>query len=410
MRTADFYNFWYTIRNRFAAYNNQIMLLKNKNVAIVGGGPGGLTLARLLQQKNITVKVYERDLNENARVQGSPLDLHQDSGLAALREAGLMDEFKKNFLPGADREKIMNEKAEIFFTDHDLKQEEDFDNEYFRPEIDRGALRMILLQSLQPETVVWNSHFLSMEPQHEGWLLHFKDRPSVYADLVIGADGANSRIRPYVTDIKPFYTGIVMLEGNIPDASQSAPHINALLNGGKIMAFGNNQNLLMGQKGNGEIGFYASFRASEDWKYNNGIVNYNNEEVLRWFKNAYGDWSNIWDELFTAALAPFIPRPIYCMPLNQYWEPQCNVTILGDAAHVMPPFAGEGVNMAMLDALELSRNLLSEKYKDTLHAVSVYEESMRSRASLIAHESLENGEIMHSENALHSMVRMFQRE
>jgi 2-polyprenyl-6-methoxyphenol hydroxylase-like FAD-dependent oxidoreductase len=76
----------------------------------------------------------------------------------------------------------------------------------------------------------------------------------------------------------------------------------------------------------------------------------------------------------------------------------------------MPPFAGEGVNMAMLDALELSRNLLSEKYKDTLHAVSVYEESMRSRASLIAHESLENGEIMHSENALHSMVRMFQRE
>lgn len=71
------------------------MLLKNKNVAIVGGGPGGLTLARLLQQKNITVKVYERDLNENARVQGSPLDLHQDSGLAALREAGLMDEFKK---------------------------------------------------------------------------------------------------------------------------------------------------------------------------------------------------------------------------------------------------------------------------------------------------------------------------
>lgn len=385
------------------------MLLENKSVAIIGGGPGGLTLARLLQQKNINVKVYERDLNENARVQGSPLDLHYDSGLAALREANLLDEFKKNFLPGADREKIMNEKAEIFFSDHGHKLEEDFNNIYFRPEIDRGALRKILLQSLEPETVIWNSHFLSMESQNAGWLLHFKDQPSVYADLVIGADGANSKIRPYVTEIKPFYTGILMLEGNIPNASQVAPNINALLEGGKIMAFGNNQNLLMGQKADGEIGFYASFRAPEDWKTQNGIIHYNNNEVFRWYKDFYGDWSNVWDELFTAAVSPFIPRPIYCMPLDQHWESQSNVTIIGDAAHVMPPFAGEGVNMAMLDALELSRNLLSGDVESTHHAIASYEESMRKRASLIAGESLANGEFMHSETALQSMVKMFER-
>ncbi|SEM93417.1 2-polyprenyl-6-methoxyphenol hydroxylase [Chryseobacterium taichungense] len=385
------------------------MLLENKSVAIIGGGPGGLTLAKLLQQKNINVKVYERDFDENARVQGSPLDLHYDSGLAALREANLLDEFKKNFLPGADREKIMNEKAEIFFSDHGHKLEEDFNNIYFRPEIDRGVLRKILLQSLEPETVIWNSHFLSMESQNAGWLLHFKDQPSVYADLVIGADGANSKIRPYVTEIRPFYTGIMMLEGNIPNASQTAPGINALLEGGKIMAFGNNQNLLMGQKANWEIGFYASFRAPEDWKTQNGIIHYNNDEVFRWFKDSYGDWSNIWDELFIATVPPFIPRPIYCIPLDQYWESQSNVTIIGDAAHVMPPFAGEGVNMAMLDALELSRNLLSDNFTDILQAIIGYEESMRKRASLIAGESLANGEFMHSENALQSMVKMFER-
>lgn len=385
------------------------MLLENKSVAIIGGGPGGLTLAKLLQQKNINVKVYERDFYENARVQGSPLDLHYDSGLAALREANLLDEFKKNFLPGADREKIMNEKAEIFFSDHGHKLEEDFNNIYFRPEIDRGVLRKILLQSLEPETVIWNSHFLSMEPQNGGWLLHFKDRPSVYADLVIGADGANSKIRPYVTEIRPFYTGIMMLEGNIPNASQTAPNINALLEGGKIMAFGNNQNLLMGQKADGEIGFYASFRAPEDWKTQNGIIHYNNNEVFRWYKDSYGDWSNIWDELFTATVPPFIPRPIYCVPLDQYWESQSNVTIIGDAAHVMPPFAGEGVNMSMLDALELSRNLLSGDVESTHQAIASYEESMRKRASLIAGESLANGEFMHSKNALQSMVKMFER-
>ncbi len=385
------------------------MLLENKSVAIVGGGPGGLTLAKLLQQKNINVKVYERDFDENARVQGSPLDLHYDSGLAALREANLLDEFKKNFLPGADREKIMDEKAEIFFSDHGHKLEEDFNNIYFRPEIDRGVLRKILLRSLQPETVIWDSHFLSMEPQNAGWLLHFKDQPSVYADLVIGADGANSKIRPYVTEIRPFYTGIMMLEGNIPNASQTAPNINALLEGGKIMAFGNNQNLLMGQKADGEIGFYASFRAPEDWKTQNGIIHYNNNEVFRWYKDSYGDWSNIWDELFTATVPPFIPRPIYCVPLDQYWESQSNVTIIGDAAHVMPPFAGEGVNMSMLDALELSRNLLSGDVESTHQAIASYEESMRKRASLIAGESLANGEFMHSEDALQSMVKMFER-
>ncbi len=150
------------------------MLIDNKSIAIVGGGPAGLTLARLLQLKGADVKVYERDLNKYARVQGSPLDMHEDSGLEAIRKAGLLEVFKKTFRPGADRTLIMNEKAQIFFNDHETKPEEDFGHEHFRPEIDRGPLRNMLLDSLQPETVVWDSHFLSMERQNEGWLLHFK--------------------------------------------------------------------------------------------------------------------------------------------------------------------------------------------------------------------------------------------
>src|SRR5215471_17235705 len=129
------------------------MLLKGKKIAIVGGGPGGLTLARLLQLKGADVKVYERDLNKNARVQGSPLDLHEDSGLAALRKANLLDEFKASFLPGADKTIITNERAEILYTDHENKPHNNFGHEHFRPEIDRGTLRKILLESLQPNTI-----------------------------------------------------------------------------------------------------------------------------------------------------------------------------------------------------------------------------------------------------------------
>ncbi len=146
------------------------MKLKDKQIAIVGGGPGGLTLARLLQLKGANVKVYERDFNKDARVQGSPLDMHKESGLAALRKANLLDEFKKNIRHGADKKVIVNERAEIFFSDHETKPKEDFGSDYFRPEIDRGPLRNMLLESLQPETVVWDSHFISMEKQNEGWL------------------------------------------------------------------------------------------------------------------------------------------------------------------------------------------------------------------------------------------------
>ncbi|PZP42026.1 MAG: 2-polyprenyl-6-methoxyphenol hydroxylase [Pseudopedobacter saltans] len=383
------------------------MLLKNKKVAIIGGGPGGLTLARLLQNGGVNVKVYERDVDQNARVQGAPLDLHDQSGLAALRKAGLIEEFKKNYMVGADREKILNPKGEIFFNDHDMDLGEDFGHKHFRPEIDRGVLRKMLLASLNPEVVIWNCHFLSMEKQGEGWLLHFKNQKDEYADVVIAADGANSKIRSYVTDIKAFYSGITMLEGNIPNAKENAPNVFKLLNGGKIMAFGDKQNILMGQKGDGEIGYYLSFKTDESWTNTNNLDFTNKAQILGWFKTNYNDWDPMWYELFDNVLLPFVPRPINCFPLDQNWQSQPNVTLLGDAAHLMPPFAGEGVNMAMLDAMELSETLLSNQYATILEAIQNYESNMLPRASAIAKESLENGERMHDADALETMVGFF---
>ncbi|MDQ0781214.1 NAD(P)/FAD-dependent oxidoreductase [Chryseobacterium sp. W4I1] len=383
------------------------MLIENKSVAIIGGGPGGLTLARLLQLNNADVKVYERDLNRSARVQGSPLDMHEDSGMAALKGAHLLEEFKQNFRPGADKTLIVNEQAAIFFSDHETKPDEDFGNAYFRPEIDRRPLRNMLLDSLKPGTVVWDSHFISMEAQNGGWLLHFKNGFSAYADLVIAADGANSRIRPYLTDLKPIYSGILMLEGNIDDAEINAPQIKSLIKNGKIMAFGNHKNLLLGQKGDGNLGFYASFRADENWAAESGLDFSDQKQMLEWFKNEYSEWNSIWYELFQNAAIPFIPRPIYYMPLEQGWKTLPNLTLLGDAAHVMPPFAGEGANMAMLDAMELSKCLTSDQFGTLQEAIAYYETEMRKRATEAIQESLENGDKMHSETALETMLEFF---
>jgi 2-polyprenyl-6-methoxyphenol hydroxylase-like FAD-dependent oxidoreductase len=379
------------------------MLIQNRQIAIVGGGPGGLTLARLLQQKGVHVKVYERDINQNARVQGSPLDMHEGSGWAALREADLIAAFKKNVRQGADKKIIVNEQAEVAFSDHGNSPDE----EPARPEIDRGALRKIFLESLQPETVVWDSHFISMEPQGEGWLVHFKSGSSAYADLVVAADGANSKIRPYVIDLKAFYSGVTMVEINVNNAERSTPHIYKLLNGGKIMAFGNGRNILGGQKGDGGLGFYASFKPDENWASNSGLDFSDKAQILAWFKKEYSEWSSIWYELFEHCTMPIIPRPIYCMPLDQTWETRSNVTLLGDAAHVMPPFAGEGANTSMFDALELSECLTSDKYHTLQDAIADYEQSMLSRAARAAKQSLENGERMHSEGALQRMLTVF---
>lgn len=381
------------------------MLLQNKKVAIVGGGPGGLTLARLLQLKGVDIKVYERDVNKDARVQGTTLDLHHDSGLKALRQANLLEEFKKNYRPGADKMVIANNQAEILFTDHKEKPDADFGNPYFRPEIDRGPLRKMLLESLQPETIVWDRQIISLEKQSTGWNLQFKNDETAYADIVIGADGSNSKIRPYVTDIKPFYSGITGLLCNVSNAGKSVPHQYELLNGGKMMAFGNSKSFIVATKGDGSLTFYLSLKIEKDYFKNINLSD--KKQMLEWFKNEFSDWSEVWYPFFENAETPFMCIPINCMPLDQTWEAQPNITLLGDAAHVMPPYAGEGVNMAMLDALELSECLTSNDFKNLQDSVSSYETNMRKRASAAAKESLSNGEMMHSENSLQSMLDFF---
>ncbi len=370
--------------------------INNKKIAIVGGGPGGLTLARLLQMKGANVKVYERDFNKDARVQGTTLDLHEESGLKALRQAHLLDEFKKKYRPGADKLIIVNEKAEIFFSDHEEKPEEDFGSEHFRPEIDRGPLRKMLLESLQPNTVMWDSQFVSMEKEGGGWLLHFKNKASAYADIVIGADGANSKIRPYITGIKPFYSGVsgVLSVEGVYNSETTVPKIHNLLKGGKIMAFGGGKCFTVAAKGDGDLAFYVSYKVDESRLRN---VDFSDkEQVLAWFRSDFAEWDNMWLELFENAETTFIPIPIYSMPLDQTWQALPNLTMLGDAAHLMPPFAGEGVNMAMLDALELSDCLYNENFSDIQTAIASFENQMRKRAAEAAQGSLENGDKMHS--------------
>ncbi|TGK09277.1 FAD-dependent monooxygenase [Leptospira selangorensis] len=380
--------------------------LENKQVAIIGGGPGGLTLARLLQLKGVDVKVYERDLNRDVRVQGATLDLHFESGLKVMEAVDLMDAFKANYRPGADKGRVVDEHAKIIYDEHDKESNEDFGDERFRPEIDRGPLRNMLLNSLQPDTVVWDSQFKSMVQIGDKWKLEFKNGNTTTADIVIGADGANSKIRPFITSIKPFYSGVTIIQGNVPNSETAAPNIHQLLKGGKIYVYDGEKFLHVSSKGDGSLDFYVSCKKDEHWVQNSGINFSDKTQVFTWFKEEFSKWDSVWFELVENVNLPLLLRPQYCMPLDQTWNTVPNLTILGDAAHPMPP-SGEGVNLAMLDSLELSECLTDPGYKDIQTAIAAYEKQMQIRSAKEAQESLEMTEWMHSEGAVARLVEMF---
>lgn len=366
---------------------NEVNLLKDKKVAILGGGPGGLTLARLLQLKGADVKVYERDFNKESRVQGAIVDLHFDSGLKVMTAAGLLDSFKEVYMRGADKYRMVDKNASIYI-DENNNGGDDFNNENFRPEIDRGVLRNLLLNALLPDTVIWDSHFVSMEQINDSWELKFKNGSTAFADLVIGSDGHLSKVRPYVTDIQALYSGATIIQGEIENPETECPGIYDLVDNANLIAMDIGKTIAAQPMASGGLTFYTASLYPENWA-KTSIINFNNpDEVYAYLVKHYEGWNPIFFTLFKAC-TKFVIRPLNYFPLDQNWEAKSNVTLIGDAAHLMPP-SGEGVNTAMLDALDLSECLCSGEFNDLKSAIAEYEIRMRARAAVLGKEAIES--------------------
>ncbi|WP_338839564.1 NAD(P)/FAD-dependent oxidoreductase [Flavobacterium ginsenosidimutans] len=382
-----------------------INLLENKKIAILGAGPGGLTLARLLQMKGAEVKVYERDFNQNSRVQGAIVDLHFDSGLKVMKEAGLIEAFKANYMKGADRYRIVDKEANLFVEEN--TGEDDFENEHFRPEIDRGALRDMLIENLLPDTVVWNSQFLSMNKIGSSWELKFQNGSTAFVDIVIGADGYRSKVRSYVTDIKALYSGAAIIQGEIENPKIDCPDIYELVDNANLIAMDIGKTIAVQPMGSGGLTFYAASLYPENWLESNGIDFNNADKVYNYLIKYYEDWNPLFFELFKSCRS-FVMRPLNYFPTDQKWEPNENVTLIGDAAHLMPP-SGEGVNTAMLDALDLSECLSNGQFSDLKSAIGAYELKMRSRAEILGKDAIDGIQdfASPSQQSIDELVEMF---
>jgi 2-polyprenyl-6-methoxyphenol hydroxylase-like FAD-dependent oxidoreductase len=363
-------------------------------IAIIGGGPGGLTLARVLHVHGIDAVVFERDASRQARTQGGMLDLHTDTGQAALHAAGLESEF----LAAARREgqdhRMLDHTGRLLF-----QQDTPDDAPMARPEIDRADLRDLLIDSLPARTISWGRAFSHAEPRSAGgYVVHFADGSHgqpVEADLLIGADGANSRVRRLLTDAEPEYTGSIALYSTIHDADRTQPELAEMVGRGNFWAFGPGLRLSAQRHGDGTIGVSLSMQGPED-------LFDERTDAARLVEG----WDPRFGRLVRACDEPFVVRRISVLPIGLTWPRKQGITLLGDAAHLMPP-VGEGANAAMLDAAELA--LAIAAHPDDLDAaVAVYEPVMQARAAEAAEFSARALQMISGPDAAEKVLRFFQ--
>ncbi|MFH8572893.1 FAD-dependent oxidoreductase [Streptomyces sp. NPDC017993] len=351
-------------------------------ISIIGAGPGGLTCARILQQHGIAVTVYDRDSELNSRNQGGSLDLHEEDGQLALRAAGLLEEFFALARLEGQEMRQLDPAGRVLA--HHLPAE----GETNRPEIDRGQLRDLLLRSLAAGTVQWGRTLQSLGgPANGPRTLTFTDGTSVEADLVIGADGAFSRVRTAVSPATPRYTGVSFLEAWFDDMEHAHPELSRLVGNGSAHIADGERGLFAQRNSGGHMRVYILQRVPVDWIAANGLRPEDTEGIRAHLLGEYAAWSPQILRMITDNDGAYVDRPLFALPVPHTWEHSPSVALLGDAAHLMPPL-GVGVNLAMLDAGELALALAHSSTIDD--AVRSYEKTMLPRSAEMA-QMLEGG-------------------
>lgn len=368
-------------------------------IAIIGAGLAGLVLARVLHINGISSTIYETEISPDSRPQGGLLDIHEYNGQLALKDAGLYEKFRTLILPGADAQRILDKTGRVLHEDLDK-------GNGGRPEVHREALRQMLIDSLPKETIRWGHKLASAKSIGDGrHEVTFTNGESVTTDFLIGADGAWSKVRPLVSNAKPIYVGTSFIEMYLFEGDVHHKDSAKAVGMGTLIAVAPGKGILAHRESNGTLHAYVAFNKPEDWI---AQIDFSNPEAaLERIQQEFADWAPELRAIITKAETKPIPRAIYALPIGHKWKRVPGVTLMGDAAHLMSPFAGEGANLAMFDGAELAKAILAHP-EDIETALTVYEQAMFPRAELSAIESDHNSKLFFNENSPQSVLDLFE--
>ncbi|KAH8803564.1 hypothetical protein F5884DRAFT_681956 [Xylogone sp. PMI_703] len=338
--------------------------MPDPKIAIIGAGISGLALAKALDIGGIPFTIYEKDTSRYSRKQGGLVSLDYDSGERVLRVLGLFEKYEKELVtPGCEVTSRGSETGELYLHHSNLVSNGQLVSSVDSPLTSRIALRNLLLDSIPVESIKWASKLDTIVSSQDKYDLKFTDGSVVKrVDLIVGADGAWSKVRSMLTDVKPFYTGLSYMETTFTNIPNAPDDILKHIERGSYFYTGCGACLALQRDGERSIWVYAILEKPESWVKNHGFDLSNMQNAKREFVER--DWSK-WNEKLKACITEsdteLIPRSCYMLPVGTKWEPSPGITLLGDAAHLMTPFAGAGANMALEDGLELGEFILGAR-------------------------------------------------
>jgi 2-polyprenyl-6-methoxyphenol hydroxylase-like FAD-dependent oxidoreductase len=367
------------------------------HVTIIGAGLGGLTLARVLHVHGIPATIYEAELSADARTQGGQLDIHEYNGQLALEAAGLTEEFRAVIHEGGEATRVLDRHGTVLLDEPD-------DGTGGRPEVLRGDLRRILLESLPDGTIQWGRKVTGVRPLGDGrHELSFADGASVTTSLLVGADGAWSRVRPLLSDAEPEYVGTTFLETHLNNADERHPAAAKAVGDGALFAVAPGLGLLTHREPGDVLHTYVALSKPPEWIA--GIDLTDPDAATAKVLAEFAGWAPELTALITDGETAPVLRAVNALPIGHRWDRVPGVTLLGDAAHLMSPFAGEGANLAMFDASELGKALAAHP-EDVETALAEYEQDLFPRGAEFAAESDRNHRLMFNDRTPDDLLKL----